>query len=85
MVVDATDTDLPDNDTARNQVVADTLKVVSTALYQYNGKAAEDLRNDEKRMAQIRARKPFQDFIRALTEVPDHVSQRNRPIRRFGP
>jgi hypothetical protein len=37
-------------------------------LYQYNPKAAEDLKSMDARIAEIRARKPAEDFISPLTE-----------------
>lgn len=42
-------------------------------LYQYNPEAAEKLEKYDKRIAEIRAPKPSEDFIRALTEVPGQV------------
>ncbi len=49
------------------------LGINQSNLYQFNAKAAKDLSDDEERIKQIRARKPFHDFLRVLTEVPDHV------------
>lgn len=37
-------------------------------LYQYNQAAADDLKKDLERAEEIRARKPHEEFIRALTE-----------------
>ena len=42
-------------------------------LYQYNQKAADDLKAMDARIAEIRARKPAEDFVSALTEVPGQV------------
>ncbi len=42
-------------------------------LYQYNAKAAEELKAFETRMAELRARKPAESFVRALTEIPGQV------------
>jgi mono/diheme cytochrome c family protein len=41
-------------------------------LYQYNAKAAEDLKAMDAKIAEIRARKPAEDFISVLTEPADH-------------
>ncbi len=41
-------------------------------LYQYNPKAAEDLKAMDARIAGIRATKPVEDFISVLTEPADH-------------
>src|SRR6185436_10318956 len=43
-------------------------------LYQYNQKAADDLKAMDAKIAEVRARKPPEDFIQALTEVPGQVS-----------
>jgi hypothetical protein len=42
-------------------------------LYQYNQKAADELKAMDARIAEIRARKPAEDFVSALTEVPGQV------------
>src|SRR5262249_47805533 len=39
-------------------------------LYQYNQKAADDLKAMDAKIGEIRARKPAEDFIQPLTEVP---------------
>ena len=39
-------------------------------LYQYNQKSADDLKTYDERIAKIRARKPFEDAVRVLTEIP---------------
>ena len=41
-------------------------------LYQYLPKAAEELKGFDKRAAEIRARKPKEEFIRALIEKENH-------------
>jgi len=41
-------------------------------LYQYNPKAAEDLKAMDAKIAGIRATKPVEDFISVLTEPADH-------------
>src|SRR5438874_4501061 len=42
-------------------------------LYQYNQKAADDLKAMDAKIAEIRARKPAEDFISVLTETVDKV------------
>src|SRR5438128_1213824 len=42
-------------------------------LYQYNQKAADDLKAMDAKIAEIRARKPLEDFISVLTEPSDKV------------
>ena len=42
-------------------------------LYQYNQKAADDLKAMDAKIAEIRARKPPEDFLTALTEPADKV------------
>lgn len=43
-------------------------------LYQYDAKAAEDLKKFDQRIAEARAKKPVEDFLRVLNEVPGQVS-----------
>ena len=42
-------------------------------LYQYNQKAADDLKAMDAKIAEVRARKPREDFISVLTEPADKV------------
>ena len=49
------------------------LKIAPGVLYQYDPRAAADLKDYDARIAQIRERKPEEQFIRTLTEVPGHV------------
>ncbi len=42
-------------------------------LYQYNAAAAEELKKFDTRIGEIVARKPFQDFIPVLNELPGQV------------
>ncbi len=42
-------------------------------LYQYNQPAADDLKKYDARIAGIRAKKPVEDFVRVLAEVPGQV------------
>ncbi len=39
-------------------------------LYQYNQAAADDLKKYDERIAEVRARKPQEEFLRILTEAP---------------
>lgn len=41
-------------------------------LYQYLPKAAEDLKDYDKRINEVRAKKPVEEFLQALVEPPDH-------------
>ncbi len=41
-------------------------------LYQYNQKAADDLKAMDAKIAEIRAKKPPEDFLSVLTEPADH-------------
>jgi mono/diheme cytochrome c family protein len=50
-----------------------SVNVSAGSLYLYDHQAAEDLKKDAARAAAIRAAKPVEEFIRALTEVPGHV------------
>jgi hypothetical protein len=43
-------------------------------LYQYDAKAAEDLKQFDKRIADARSKRPVEDFLRVLNEVPGQVS-----------
>ena len=49
------------------------LRLHAGNLYQYNQKAADDLKKFDQRMGEIRSHKPFQDFLRVLTEVPGEI------------
>ncbi len=42
-------------------------------LYQYLPDAAEDLKKYDQKIAEIRAKKPAEQFLRVLTETPGHV------------
>lgn len=44
-------------------------------LYQYLPAAAEELKGYDTRIAEIRARKPAEQFVRALVEPPGHAPQ----------
>lgn len=42
-------------------------------LYQYNQKAADDLKAMDAKIGEIRGRKPVEDFLSVLTEPADHL------------
>jgi hypothetical protein len=44
-------------------------------LYQYLPNAAEDLKKFDQKIQEIRARKPKEEFLRALVEPPNHVPE----------
>lgn len=50
-----------------------SVNITPGVLYQYKPEAAEELKQYDARIAEIRARKPPEDFVRALTEVPGRV------------
>jgi mono/diheme cytochrome c family protein len=47
-----------------------SVNIAPGVLYQYNPKAADDLKAMDAKIAEIRVRKPVEDFIQALTETP---------------
>lgn len=42
-------------------------------LYQYNQKAADELKEYEPKITAIRAKKPVEDFVQTMTEVPGQI------------
>ncbi|REJ91263.1 MAG: DUF1553 domain-containing protein [Planctomycetota bacterium] len=44
-------------------------------LYQYNQAAADELKKYDERIAEIRAGKPVEEFMRVLSEPPGHVPE----------
>jgi mono/diheme cytochrome c family protein len=44
-------------------------------LYQYLPKAAEELKKFDQRMKEVRAKKPVEEFLRALVEPPNHTPE----------
>lgn len=50
-----------------------SVNINAGVLYQYNQKAADDLKAMDAKVAEIRARKPLEDFISVLTEPADKV------------
>ncbi|QDU36297.1 Planctomycete cytochrome C [Maioricimonas rarisocia] len=52
-----------------------SVKITPGVLYQYLPDAAEDLKGYDKRIAEVRAKKPPEEFIRALVEPAGHVPE----------
>lgn len=50
-----------------------SLNITPGVLYQYNPQAAEELKKFDERIGQVQARKPVEDFVAALTEIPGQV------------
>jgi len=50
-----------------------SVNITPGVLYQYNKQAADALKKFDARIAALRAKKPVEDFIRMLSEVPGHV------------
>lgn len=50
------------------------LNVSASSLYLYNRKAADELKKMQEKAADVRAKKPKQEYVRALTETPGNVS-----------
>ncbi|MBI3839305.1 MAG: DUF1553 domain-containing protein, partial [Planctomycetia bacterium] len=62
--------------TAEQKKVLDenpSVNISPGVLYQYNPTAADELKKFDARIGEIQAKKPFQDFIPALTEVAGQV------------
>lgn len=47
-----------------------SVNITPGVLYQYNQAAADELKKLDDQIAEIRKKKPVEDFVRALTEVP---------------
>lgn len=50
-----------------------SVNITPGVLYQYLPKAADELKTFDAKIAETRARKPVEEFIRAMTELPDRV------------
>ncbi len=50
-----------------------SVNITSGVLYQYLPKAAEELKTFDAKIAETRARKPKEEFLRVMTEIPDRV------------
>lgn len=66
----------PDQRTdAQKQLLRDhpSVNITPGVLYQYNAKAAEDLKAMDARIAEVRRKRPAEDFLAVLTEPPGHA------------
>ncbi len=52
-----------------------SVNITEGVLYQYNQAAADDLKKFDERIAATRAKKPAEEFLRALVEPPAHVPE----------
>ncbi|MGZ0163020.1 MAG: PSD1 and planctomycete cytochrome C domain-containing protein [Planctomycetales bacterium] len=52
-----------------------SVNISTGVLYQYLPKAAEELKKFDARIAEVRAKKPVEEFIRALIEPPNHAPE----------
>lgn len=52
-----------------------SVNITPGVLYQYLPKAAEELKTFDKKINEVRAKKPPEEFIRALVEPPQHVPE----------
>lgn len=52
-----------------------SVNITPGVLYQYLPEAAEDLKKFDQRMNEVRSRKPPEEFLRVLTEPPNHVPE----------
>lgn len=52
-----------------------SLEVNAGTLYLYDNAAAQDLEKESKRAAEVRAKKPVEDFVSPLTEVPGQIPE----------
>ncbi len=50
-----------------------SVNITPGVLYQYLPKAAEELKTFDAKIVETRARKPKEEFVRAMTEVPDRI------------
>lgn len=50
-----------------------SVNITPGVLYQYDPQAAEELKKFDARIAEVRAKKPAEDFIAALVEPPGHA------------
>jgi mono/diheme cytochrome c family protein len=70
-----------------------SVNITSGVLYQYNQKAADDLKAMDAKIAEVRGRRPPEDFISPLTEVAGqvpvthlfHRGDPQQPGEAFGP
>lgn len=52
-----------------------SVNISTGTLYQYLPKAAEELKNFDAKIAETRAKKPVEEFVRALIEPPNHAPE----------
>ncbi len=52
-----------------------SVNISTGTLYQYLPKAAEELKKFDARIAETRAKKPVEEFVRALIEPPNHTPE----------
>lgn len=52
-----------------------SVNITTGNLYQYLPEAAEELKKDAAKLDEVRAKKPAEEFVRALIEPADHVVQ----------
>ncbi len=50
-----------------------SVNISEGVLYQYNQPAADDLKKEREKIAAVRAKKPIEDFVSVLDEVPGRV------------
>lgn len=50
-----------------------SVNITPGVLYQYNAKAAEELKKFDAQIGEIRAKKPVEDFVQALVEYPGPI------------
>jgi cytochrome c553 len=70
-----------------------SVNITGGVLYQYNQKAADELKAMDARIAEVRGRRPVEDFISVLNEMPGqmpatylfHRGDPNQPKEAIGP
>ena len=70
-----------------------SVNISEGVLYQYNQAAADDLKKEREKIAAVSARKPVEDFVSVLDEVPGvlpethvfHRGDHRQPVRPVGP
>jgi hypothetical protein len=72
---DAYDTSADKRTAEQKKLLADnpSVNINAGVLYQYNQKAADDLKAMDTKIAEVRGRKPAEDFLSVLTEPADKV------------
>ncbi|MCO6454123.1 MAG: PSD1 domain-containing protein [Pirellulaceae bacterium] len=70
-----------------------SVNISAGTLYQYNQQAADELKKYDERIAEVRRKKPAEQFLRVLNEVPGqvpetrifHRGELNQPLEVVGP